>query len=42
MGICSKVNDDLLRFLADLASEEDICPAHVAEAIQYRMMDRYC
>jgi len=30
----------LARMLADLAGEDEIGPRHVAEAVQYRMLDR--
>lgn len=29
------------RTIADLSGEEGITPAHISEAIQYRMMDKY-
>ena len=29
------------RTIADLEGEADICAAHISEAIQYRMLDKY-
>jgi magnesium chelatase family protein len=43
MGLSARAHDKVLRIartIADLENEPDIAPHHVAEAVQYRRLDR--